>query len=562
MDVLRVLVEKKGVDINAPGASNRTGIRALHAVAQGGSWWQVAQAMPYLVSKGADLEARDRKGNTPLHCALARYNPFNVAAAKTLIELGADVNAVGSAGEGCLEKAAHSQELVHLLVNHGVEVTPNAISSAARNKDLGVLKALLSSEKTSALVKCWNLGLKDVRGLDPRSPEARIARQGHPLYVASMVPPFRRTTEDSEADEMRAREMMEALLEAGVNPYDTFLIQNDFGDRFKRPSLPVIVANKRWRTQDKESEKIPFLEDSEDEPVPATLADRLVFHQILANHGVYEPILNLPGLDLERRNASGQTPLLAACRGGAVASPLYYKPVLKALLNRGADPTVRDDYGRNCLHHCLGRHSSAVMIKQLQELGDVVPALINQPDTYGYHPMHYRLAALSGGTLGPQSDEWLDYLIAQGMDVTATDGDGNGPLHFLASGLLSSSSHLDTGRRLFKRFVEFGLDVNARNKTGQTPVFFLDSTGFGYGQESAVLEMLDEMGVDWLVRDYEGKTVLHGIAVEHDGIFKGIMDRGVDPLLEDADGRTSLDLAAAYGNVGVMRLFDKKNEGS
>ncbi|KAM6530703.1 hypothetical protein FSOLCH5_000201 [Fusarium solani] len=561
MDVLQVLVEKKGVDINAPSTIHHTGMCALHAVAEGGSWWQVAQAMPYLVSKGADLEARDYKGNTPLHCALAKYNPFHVAAAKTLIELGADVNAVDSAGEGCLEKAAHSQELVRLLVNHGVEVSPTAISSAARNKDLGVLKALLSSEKTPALVKCWNLGLNDVRGLDPSSPEARIARQGHPLYVAGTILPLRRTSEDNDVGEMRARKMMEALLEVGVSPYDTLLIQSDFRDRSTRPSLPMTVANRRWRTEDKESEKIPFLEDSEDGLVPALLADRLVFHQLLADHGVYEPILKLPGLDLERRNASGQTPLLAACRGGAAASPLYYKPVLKDLLDRGANPTVLDDYGRNCLHYCLNHHSAIVVMKQLQELGDAVPALVNQPDTYGYHPIHYRLAALAQGVLGPQNDEWLDYLIAQGMDVTATDGDGNGALHFLASGLLPSSSHLDCCRRLFKRFVEFGLDVNARNKAGETPVFSLHSTAFVFGQESEVLEMLDEMGVDWLVRDDKGRTVLHGVAVECDVVFKGIMDRGVDPLLEDADGRTSLDLAAAYGNVGVMRLFDKKNKG-
>ncbi|RSL46418.1 hypothetical protein CEP53_010331 [Fusarium sp. AF-6] len=563
MDVLKVLVEKKGVDVNAPSTNNRIGMRALHAVAEGhwgSSWWQVAQAMPYLVSKGADLEARDCKGNTPLHCALAKENPFNVTAAKTLIELGADVNAVDSAGLGCLEKAAHNQELVRLLVKHGVEVGPTAITSAAWNKDLGVLKALLSSEKTPALVKCWNLSLNDIRGLDQSSPKARIARRGHPLYVAGRILPAKWGSEDTDG-ETHARKMMEALLEAGVSPYDTFLIQNDFRDERKRPSLPTNMASRRWRTEDKESEMMPFFEESEDGLVLSRVADRLVFHQLLADHGVYEPILNLPGLDLERRNASGLTPLLAACRGGALASSIHYKPVVRELLDRGADPTVLDDYGRNCLHHCFNRTNGAVMMKMLQELSDVVPALINQPDNYGYRPMHYRLAALVQGTFGPQTDEWLDYLIAQGMDVTATDGDGNSALHFLASGLLSCSNQHGNSRLLFKRFLDFGLDVNARNKAGQTPAFSLQSPGFFFGQENEVLEMLDEMGVDWQVRDDKGRTVLHEVAEECEGIFKGIMDRGVDPLLEDADGRTSLDLAAAYGNVGVMRLFDKKKEG-
>ncbi|KAJ4313076.1 hypothetical protein N0V84_009610 [Fusarium piperis] len=560
MDVLKVLVEKKGVDINAPSTQYSSGMRALHIVAEASSWWQVAQAMPYLVSKGADLEARDRKGNTPLHCAFGKHKQFNVVAAKTLIELGADVNAVDSFGEGCLEKAAHSQELVRLLVNHGVEVSPAAISSAARSSDLGVLKALLSSEKMPVLVKSWNLGLSDIREMDPSSPKARIARQGHPLYVAGRLPPLGRTTRDTDLNETRARKMMEALLDAGVSPYDTLLIQHDWRQPPKRPSLPTSVAIGRWRTEDKVSENIPFLEDSDDERLPAPMSDRLVFHQLLADHSVYEPILNLPDLDLERRSASGQTPLLAACRGGAGAAPAYYKPVVKELLDRGADPTVVDDYGRNCLHHCLGHFSAVVMMKQLRDLGDVVPTLVNQPDTYGYYPMHYRLAVLVNGDFGPQTDEWLDYLITQGADVTAVDGDGNSALHFLATSLLSGSNHQNIFWRLFKRFVELGLDVNARNKAGQTPVFFLHSAVFACADHSELLEMLDEMGVDWLVRDDRGRTVLHGLAEECEGAFKGIMDRGVDPLLEDADGRTSLDLATAYGNVGVMRLFDKKNE--
>lgn len=560
MDVLQVLVEKKGIDVNAPSTQRSSGMRALHVVAEGSSWWQAAQAMPYLVSKGADLEARDCKGNTPLHCAIGRYSPFNVAAAKTLIELGADVKAVDFLGEGCLEKAAYSHELVRLLVDHGVEVSPAAISSAARSNDLGVLKALLSSEKTSALIKCWNLGLSDVRGLDPSSPKARIARQGHPLYIAGRLPRLRRNSKDTNVNETRARQMMEALLEAGVSPYDTVLINVSIRQASRRPSLPASVANSRWRTEDKESEKMSFSEESDDGIAPTPLADRLVFHQLLADNGVYEPILNLPGLDLEHRNASGQTPLLAACRGGSTQSPVYYKPVVKELLEKGANPTVRDDYGRNCLHHCLSHASATVIMKQLQELGDVVPALVNHPDNYGYCPMHYRLAALVGGVSAPLTDDWLDYLITQGMDVTATDADGNNALHFLASSLLAGSNHQDTGQRLFKRFVELGLDVNARNKAGQRPVFFLHSVGFAFTAQSEVLEMLDEMGVDWLVTDDKGRTVLHGVAEECEDAFKGIMDRGVDPLLEDTDGRTSLDMATAYGNVGVMRLFDKKHE--
>ncbi|KAM0417054.1 hypothetical protein ACHAPT_012960 [Fusarium lateritium] len=565
MDVLRVLVEKKGVDIDAPNDHARVGGRALHVVAQGSSWWQIAQAMPYLVSKGADLEARDWKGSTPLHCALEKDNLFNLAAAKTLIGLGADVNAVDSTGEGCLEKAAHDVELVRLLVSHGVGVSPAAISSAAKNRDLGVLKALLSSENMPALAKCWNLGLKDIEGLDPSEAKARIARQGHPLAIAGRMLPLRRVSEDIDVSETRAKELMEALLAAGVSPYDTFLVETDSRVRYTRPSLVTYVARDKWKTEDKVFEEIPYAEESEDGFEPAHLADRLVFHQLLAERGVYEPILGLPGLDLERRNASGQTPLLAACRGGwetwYISNKTQQKSVVKELLDRGADPTVVDDFGRNMLHHCLGSNvSNEGMVKWLQELGDVVPALVNQPDSSGYYPLHHRLAAIvEVARYGPSDYEWLDYFISQGADVTVTDGDGNNALHYLASGLESYMYTSGNGQGLFKRFVELGLDVNARNKIGKTPVFSLRSMSCPVGQESKALKMLDEMGVDWQVRDEKGRTVLHEMAEEDGGLFKSIMDRGVDPLLEDIDGRTSLDLATAYGNVRVKRLFDNKN---
>jgi ankyrin repeat protein len=33
---------------------------------EGKTWWNVHQALPYLISKGANLEVRDDKGETPL----------------------------------------------------------------------------------------------------------------------------------------------------------------------------------------------------------------------------------------------------------------------------------------------------------------------------------------------------------------------------------------------------------------------------------------------------------------------------------------------------------------
>ncbi|KAK6069961.1 hypothetical protein SCUP234_10376 [Seiridium cupressi] len=89
MDVIRLLVERAGVDVDA---QSRTGEQAfsdierpgevyeddavqagmntaLHELAKGFYWWQVDQGIRYLVLSGADLGQRNEDGQTPLELA-------------------------------------------------------------------------------------------------------------------------------------------------------------------------------------------------------------------------------------------------------------------------------------------------------------------------------------------------------------------------------------------------------------------------------------------------------------------------------------------------------------
>ncbi|KAH0427767.1 hypothetical protein CcaCcLH18_09473 [Colletotrichum camelliae] len=131
-DVLCLLVEEFGADIDEMSFSTmklgshemQTMQSALHMLARGNHWWHVAQALPYLIERGANVELRNDKGQTPLHIALEcgekiRTGPFHRDAARLFILRGADANAVDTMGRTCLTYAGSDAEMIRLLAEHG-----------------------------------------------------------------------------------------------------------------------------------------------------------------------------------------------------------------------------------------------------------------------------------------------------------------------------------------------------------------------------------------------------------------------------------------------------------
>ncbi len=78
-----------------------------------------ALAVGRMLDAGADVDARDAEGNTPLILASLYANPECV---ELLIENGANVNAANKAGATALIRAATSYEKTRLLVAAGAKV--------------------------------------------------------------------------------------------------------------------------------------------------------------------------------------------------------------------------------------------------------------------------------------------------------------------------------------------------------------------------------------------------------------------------------------------------------
>ena len=105
-----------------------------------------------LLAKGADLNATDNGGNTPLH--LAASSNSNSGVTKALLEAEADHNTINYFGETPLHLAAmynSNPEVTKALLEAGADSNAKdnydktSLHSAARNNSPGVTKALLEA---------------------------------------------------------------------------------------------------------------------------------------------------------------------------------------------------------------------------------------------------------------------------------------------------------------------------------------------------------------------------------------------------------------------------------
>ncbi|WP_257294499.1 ankyrin repeat domain-containing protein, partial [Endozoicomonas sp. YOMI1] len=99
-----------------------------------------------MINRGADVNARDHSGWTPLHCAVFSHHTHD--AIEVLVACKADVNTKNSQGQTPLHLAAKSgkSEVIDQLIGHGafvnattrsVAVTPDAVA-----KDVGMMTPL------------------------------------------------------------------------------------------------------------------------------------------------------------------------------------------------------------------------------------------------------------------------------------------------------------------------------------------------------------------------------------------------------------------------------------
>ncbi|KAH7322461.1 ankyrin repeat-containing domain protein [Stachybotrys elegans] len=584
MDMIRYLVEELEFSVNESiwelQGSDSEGyspiLTTIGCVAAGEEWWQLAECLPYMISHGADIEARDSDGYTPLIQVL-REGKHPVKAAKLLIEAGANVNATDYRDRTCLSMVQDHPELRELLLSHGAVGLNEALANAISSLDLSAVEHLLALGAGTKLIKVseeWE---------DPKPWDS--GKEGHlpPIFFIALHHAFRYSARDKTTFQGLYFPLMRALLEHGADPL-----------------ARLIKRSKSGETE-----------------------ETTVLHQILQHGGIVQPLLQLPDLDVEHEDSQGRTPLLSACGADKPDVPcaeMHYSskkyhtnPIslakddgdtrtgptaIELLLEMGASVRARDHQQRNALHHLLAVPSFAGY-KSMKLLLSRAPELLHETDVNGETPFHYALRRVpfiirnESQVLYGLDIKAVELLLDAGANVARPDMHGNSALHQVAKWLAYvgwDSADTHQSRNLFARLVSLGLPINATNQAGETPAFSftlheartLRSIGskkeWDHAQrQTKAFECLVAAGADLFAKTPQGETLLHAVASgdrkrtrsrhydsEQDVAnectliqFRWLLEKGLDPLDEDSTGKICLDVATLKGHGEILKLFER-----
>ncbi|PWY94530.1 putative ankyrin repeat-containing protein [Aspergillus sclerotioniger CBS 115572] len=567
LNMLQVIIEAFHADVNIRAYENvRAPLlgryindephrSALHILAVGNHWWQT-DAIRYLLQRGTDVTMRNAKGQTPLHIAVrGGYRRLGLAA--VLLEDGADPNALHKTGVMSLAFAVGNSEMVQLLLNHGGKFELGSrpvLFEAISQQDIETVRIVLESGCNWGQTP-FKQSLAELDKFEKRM----FARHFGGEFEDRRI---------QEAEEIRDREQR-LLLCQPVH----YAAHGRFNQVAERAKAVEIVELLLAHGAD------PFCLSGE---------GITTIHGVFNQGGIVEPFLaRLTEADLERRDCHGRTLLLATCEVGSrqdkfqsqkahafdnlephPTASMQKAHAIFRLCEMGADLSATDEKGNNVLHLLVApeQHGIPSAAQILPMMISKCPRnLIHQTNQQRNTPLH----------VAARGHQWkaVRLLLDAGADPVVADSDGNTLLHHLAGCLrevnasdrqMTRSPQRPPPEDLwvdFSRLLGRGLDINARDNNGDTPLF-------KYVRSLSSQPSLRGPLLDRFLAAGSGSFCVAKVGVPHSLIpsppdkkfvdaFTYLMELGLDPFDEDDKQRTPVDIAAAFGKEDILALFKK-----
>jgi ankyrin repeat protein len=485
------------------------GYSALHLAAKSGN----SAVIDMLREAGADLEAKDKRGDTALHIAAKNGNIEVMAKLK---ELGADLEAKDGSGKTALHFAAANGkiEVMAKLKELGADLEAKdkygdtALHIAAKNGNIEVMAKLKELDA--------NLNAKDGSG----KTALHFAAANGKIEVISKLKELGADLNDKDkwgdtalhiAADTGKIEVIAKLKELGADV--------NAKDKYGDTALHIAAKNGKIEVMAKLKELGADL-NAKDKWGDTAL-------HIAAKNGNIEVMAKLKelGADLEAKDGSGKTALHFAAANGKIE-------VIAKLKELGADLNSQNEHGFTALHFAAA-NGNIEMIAKLKELG----ADLEAKDGSGKTAL--RFAAANGNI------EVMAKLKELGADLNAKDKYyGDTALHIAAR---------NGNIEVMAKLKELGVDLNSQNEHGFTALYFAAENG-----KIEVMAKLKELGADLEAKNGSGKTALHFAAkngntkVMFKLIENGANLDGIDINAKDGYDYTALHFAAQYGNIEVM----------
>jgi ankyrin repeat protein len=523
-----------------------------------------------LVKHGADINAKDKYGKTPLDYAityeyvhyialLAKYGANWIYEERPIDMINCDLLSdelkpadvirltelvVGRDALSLLEAAGRGdvEEVKRMLIR----VDPNTrdicgrapLHYAAREGRVEVIKLLL---ERGAYPNAWDNCDKTPLHYAAERGDVEIVRLLLEKGAYPNARDYRGRTPLHEAAKNGHVDIVRLLLEHGANP--NALTFADWGEvtplyyaaekgyieivrLLVRRGANIGISPLYVATAEGHVHVVKFLLQQVADP--STVVNDLLITASGYGHTEVVKLLLEHGANPNAKDKDGETPLHEAAKNGRV-------DVVKLLLNHGADPNARDYRGRTPLHYAAEYGYS-----------DIVRLLLE----------HGTLSLFDAVTKGDV--EGVKLWLERGVDPNVNVG-GSTPLHVAAE-----RGYVEIVELLLSR--KWRVEVDARDGRGFTPLQYacfglLHAGPVSVGRYRDVVVALLRRGADPDVRDEEGNTVLHWAASRGHGWVVDLLVRyGADLYAKNKRGRTPLDVAVGEAKT-VLREWARRFKG-